>query len=360
MHRVGGVLKEYAWGRRDGLVPWHRATGGPQAELWFGAHDGGPAPLIDDPDRTLADVADVDGLQELPLVKLLAAGHPLSIQVHPDSDRAAAGFAAQVADPTLARMYADGAEKSEVVIALSDFDTHAGWRDRHRAAEVLIEAGLPEDLHDTIAAVDRVSAIRALLDLDESTRHRMVERLLPAVVGAHWRPEEINALDRVVTAFPGDPGLLVTVLLAHHRLVPGQALAVPAGVVHSYVEGLAVEVMTSSDNVLRLGLTPKAIAVEEALAAIRLDREPVLMDGGGMIDPVGMPFSVTFVDPDHPLQSQAGVARIILALHDGARVGDVEVIEGMACVMSPTEPSAAIVSAGRAVVVSAREDQLPG
>ncbi len=357
MHRVGGVLKEYAWGRRDGLVPWHQATGGPQAELWFGAHEGGPAPLIDEPDRTLADVA---GLENLPLVKLLAAGHPLSIQVHPDADRAAAGFAAQASDPTLPGIYSDGTEKSEVLIALSDFDTHAGWRDRHRAAEVLIEAGLPDDLHDAIAAVDRVVAMRALFDLDESTRQHMLERLLPAVVGAHWRPEEISALDRVATAFPGDPGLLVIVLLAHHRLIPGQALAVPAGVVHSYVEGLAVEVMTSSDNVLRLGLTPKAIAIEEALAAIRPDREPMLLDGGGVIDPPGMPFTITFVDPDHPMQPPSGAARIVLALHAGARVDDVEVVEGTACVMSPTEPATAIVSEGRAVVVSAPEDQLPG
>ena len=360
MHRIEGVLKEYAWGRRDGLVPWHRATGGPQAELWFGVHDGGPAPLMDEPDRTLADIVDIAGLKDLPLVKLLAAGHPLSIQVHPDAHCAGAGFAAQVGDPSLPVLYSDAAEKSEVLIALTDFDTHAGWRDRHRAAQVLLEAGLPHELADTVAAPDRVTAMRALLELDETTRLQMLERILPAAIQARWRPDEISALERVATAFPGDPGVLVTVLLAHHRLAPGQALAVPAGVVHSYVEGLAVEVMTSSDNVLRLGLTPKTIAIDEALAAIRLDREPLLLDATTVIDPPGMPFTIAFIDADASLVAGSGTARIVVALDGDTLVDGVEVAQGTAGVISPTEPAAVITSAGRAVIVTARADQLPG
>ena len=360
MHRVEGVLKEYAWGKQDGLVPWHRATGGPQAELWFGTHEGGPAPLLDEPERTLVDIVDTAGLEHLPLVKLLAAGHPLSIQVHPDARCAAAGFAAQVGDPTLPVLYSDAAEKSEVVIALTDFVTHAGWRDRRRAAQVLIEAGLPDALADTVAGTDRVAAMRSLLELDETTRLQMLEGIIPAAIDAHWRPDEISALDRVATAFPGDPGVLVTVLLAHHRLAPGQALAVPAGVVHSYIEGLAVEVMTSSDNVLRLGLTPKTIAVDEALAAIRLDREPLLLDASKVIDPPGMPFTIEFIDADASLVAASGTARIVVALDDDALVDGVEIAEGTAGVISPTESAAVISSAGRAIVVTARVDQLPG
>lgn len=357
MHRVAGVLKEYAWGRCDGLVPWHRPTAGPQAELWFGVHDGGPAPLIDDPDRTLADIA---GLSSLPMVKLLAAARPLSIQVHPDARTAAAGFAAQSADPRLPALYADGEEKSEVLVALTDFDTHAGWRDQHRASAALIDSGLPMHLHEVIGSTDRSAATRALLELDETTRAGMIDRLLPAVVAAHWHPDEISALERVVTAFPADPGVLVCVLLAHHRLAPGQALVVPAGVVHSYVEGIAVEVMTSSDNVLRLGLTPKTIAIDEALAAIRPDRKPLLLAATPVIEPPGMPFTVAFADPGQPIRAAAGTARIVVPLESGATVADVDLAVGTAAVLLPSEPSAVIAGTGRAVVVTALDTQLPG
>lgn len=357
MYLVDGVLKEYAWGRTDGLVPWHRPTGGPQAELWFGSHAGGPALLVEQPGRTLADLIAVDagttnGLRDLPLVKLLAAGRPLSIQVHPDAERAAAGFAAQQADPRLPILYSDDAEKFEVLIALSEFDTHVGWRDTERAAQVLIAAGLPEELHEIIRAPDRVGAMRILLELDESVSQQMIVGLIPAAVGAHWHPEEISALDRVATAFPGDRGVLLTVLLAHLRLHPGQALAVPAGVVHSYVEGLAVEVMTSSDNVLRFGLTPKTIAVDDALAAIRLDRESRLLTADLRIEPSDLPFIIEFVDPMHPVVAPAGVARIIVAINGDAIVDGVVVPEGKAGVLTSHDSEAHIECHGRAIVVA--------
>lgn len=362
MYRVGGVLKEYAWGRRDGLVPWHPATGGPQAELWFGTHSGGPAPLLDDPTRTLGDITDFQGL---PLVKLLSAQSPLSVQVHPDAARAASGFANQQRDAGVPILYSDDAEKSEVLVALTEFDTHAGWRDRHRAAQVLIEAGLPEDLHDVVVATDRVAAMRALLELDGRTVSHMLERLRPAAVAAGWRSDEISALDRVAETFPGDPGVVVTVLLDYLRLHPGQALAVPAGVVHSYVEGLALEVMTSSDNVLRLGLTPKTIAIDEALAAVRPDRSPILMADEDVIAPPDMPFRIEFVTAEHPVVAPGGCQRLILALDGHLTVTLDDSREttmcdsGCAIALGSKEASVKIVTTGRAVLVVSSPDR-PG
>ena len=42
----------------------------------------------------------------------------------------------------------------------------------------------------------------------------------------------------------------------------------PAGAPHAYLHGTGVEIMANSDNVLRAGLTHKAVAVEELLHVV--------------------------------------------------------------------------------------------
>ena len=51
-------------------------------------------------------------------------------------------------------------------------------------------------------------------------------------------------------------------------LEPGEAICVPAGVLHSYLKGVGVELMANSDNVLRGGLTPKHVDVPELLKIV--------------------------------------------------------------------------------------------
>ena len=66
--------------------------------------------------------------------------------------------------------------------------------------------------------------------------------------------------------YPQDPGVLVTLLLNYVVLQPGEAMFVDAGVIHAYGSGFALEIMASSDNVLRAGLTGKHKDVEELLS----------------------------------------------------------------------------------------------
>ena len=63
-------------------------------------------------------------------------------------------------------------------------------------------------------------------------------------------------------------GIAAALLLNPVTLQPGEALFVPAGSVHAYISGLGVEVMASSDNVLRAGLSAKHIDVPEMLACV--------------------------------------------------------------------------------------------
>ncbi len=132
MHAITGTLKDYDWGPVDGLEPWAGVTGAPQAELWFGAHPSGPSRLRDGGGRTLLDEVGVD---EVPLlVKLLSAGSPLSIQVHPDAQLSATG------------RFTDRVEKNEMIVALEPFSAHAGWREADVAADILGAAGVPAEI----------------------------------------------------------------------------------------------------------------------------------------------------------------------------------------------------------------------
>ena len=54
-------------------------------------------------------------------------------------------------------------------------------------------------------------------------------------------------------------GALAPLYLNLVTLAPGEALFLPAGELHAYLEGTALEIMANSDNVLRGGLTPKHV-----------------------------------------------------------------------------------------------------
>lgn len=78
--------------------------------------------------------------------------------------------------------------------------------------------------------------------------------------------------------YPEDVGILSPVLLNYVQLSPGQALFLPAGEMHAYLEGVGVELMANSDNVLRGGLTPKFVDTEELLKVLTFqDGEPQIL-----------------------------------------------------------------------------------
>jgi mannose-6-phosphate isomerase len=104
----------------------------------------------------------------------------------------------------------------------------------------------------------------------------MVRSGLEACRSAISKPEVATDAQLVLdlaALSPGDPGVLVALLLKHVHLSPGEGLFVPAGVMHAYLGGLAVEVMANSDNVLRGGLTPKHVDVAELLRVVRFSAD---------------------------------------------------------------------------------------
>ncbi|MBU6212829.1 MAG: hypothetical protein KGP01_00030 [Actinomycetales bacterium] len=261
---VAGTIQAYAWGRVNALAAWAPAAAdGPHAELWFGAHPNGPSPLLAGP---------AVGPEQAPLlVKLLAAAAPLSIQVHPGIE----GIAVLSASPETADLLADDGVKSEVLIAVEPFAVLAGLRDADDAARLLAAGlGLAHPAVTALLSGDRIEAIRQVFGGESDGAVEVDARAMLAAL----TDVERDVMQRVVAVYEGDPGLPVAFMLQPRVLQPGQAMFVEAGCLHAYVDGFGVEVMTASDNVLRLGLTPKRVAVEPALSIVRADLQPTVVD----------------------------------------------------------------------------------
>lgn len=298
MLRLEGVPRHYAWGSTTAIPRFlgRTADGRPVAELWFGAHVSGPsratgaavagdlATLIrTDPAAMLGeDVTARFGIELPYLLKIIAAERPLSLQVHPHLARARSGYAKETAAgvplDSPRRTYRDRNHKPELVFALTRFEALSGFRAPRRAAEIL--ADLDSPVAKTLAEILRedptASGVRTAFQwvLDPVTRPCAddVDDLVAACAARLDRGSTSIRADRNVVllaeCFPGDPGVVTSLLLNPVTLQPGEAMFIPVGGVHAYLSGVAVEVMANSDNVLRAGLTAKHVDPTELLASV--------------------------------------------------------------------------------------------
>jgi mannose-6-phosphate isomerase len=262
--RITGEAKNYPWGSNH-LIQDHLGLGSTDqrvAEIWFGTHVGGQSKLPIS-GKTLAEAI---GSKLSFLVKFLAADSPLSIQVHPNSSQAKAGFAKENAagldltDPK--RNYKDDSHKPEILIALSPFEALCGFRPRAEVLEIFLAFSESEARFGELAALAATDAsleeIFSELLEDSALAGRFarsVANLDSDSISEQARALVVDLLDK----YPGDTGALVSLLLNFVRLAPGEAIYLPAGNVHAYLSGLGLEVMAASDNVIRGGLTSKHI-----------------------------------------------------------------------------------------------------
>lgn len=354
---VRGVVKDYDWGIVDGLVRWAGATGGPQAELWFGVHPGGPSPLLDEQwEPTGEHLGDKFDIAAIPLlVKLLAAARPLSVQVHPRRAVAAAQYEAQSA--TGKAIYSDPFEKTEMLVALEPFEAFAGWRPTDQAAAFLAGVDGADEAVTLIRTGKLAEAIRTLLALGTPER---VASLPAAAAAAGLPPEQVAAYATVAQMYPDDAGALLTPLLDYVALTAGESIYVPSGVPHSYIRGTGLEVMTSSDNVVRLGLTSKPVHVEHAIAALAPDLRPQVLRTafGDLIWPIDSPFVVRLLQTGSE-KILSGSYRIILLIDGAATVetdeAEVTLRRGTAAVLDATDPDAVITANGMVAIIQSTE-----
>lgn len=254
---VKGSLKEYLWGKVNGLSKWNTNTDKPQAELWFGDHESSPSVFVENNEI-------INSKSNFPLlVKILCAAEPLSIQVHPDKETAQEKY----------EQYAlsDSHGKDEMLFALEHFLAYAGIRNSKKVQEIfkiLVNDSKMESLKPLLEHKSFTISAEIIFDLTQEEISKANKILKTNLSSLNISLSEQNVLEKIIEKYPNDPGVLICLLMQFHELKKGDAIHVKPGTPHSYISGLAIEVMTSSDNVLRMGLTNKPIKISEALELV--------------------------------------------------------------------------------------------
>ncbi|WP_104082379.1 mannose-6-phosphate isomerase, class I [Cryobacterium sp. Y11] len=340
---ITNTPRDYAWGSTRAIAELlgRAPSGAPEAELWLGAHAGSPS-MIEDPSlvggaTTLAEwiaaspevalgvgwsapkadagaaavnvagapstgsaanaAADAPAPRLPYLLKILAAARPLSLQAHPTSEQARAGFdlenEAGIPVDAGNRNYRDPFHKPELIFVLSDtFEALCGFRPLAEVRGIIAELRLLDLATDDPqgAAIDSLEnhlaqGLRDTVDWllrdgrggDSGEVKWLVERVVALAEHAEFLAEggavigyarELATVRLLAAEYPGDPGIVLGLLLNRVSLQRGEAMYLPAGNIHAYLSGLGVELMAASDNVLRGGLTPKHIDIEELLGVL--------------------------------------------------------------------------------------------
>ncbi len=287
---ITNTPRDYAWGSTGAIseLLGRAPTDALEAELWLGSHHGSASTVVD---HDLTEGHDtLAGYVELPfLMKVLAAASPLSLQAHPNTEQAIAGFerenAAGIALDAPHRNYRDASAKPEFIVAIADgFEALCGFR-HHAAAREIFETiahrGEGPAFQPLLARLSGPDPVRSTFEwfVGHAPGELAVLDNLCTVAaeaeGTDHDRDEYDVVRRLAARYPGDPGIAVSLLLNHVRLAAGEALYLPAGNIHAYLEGIGIELMTSSDNVLRGGLTPKHVDVPELLSVLDFESRTV-------------------------------------------------------------------------------------
>jgi len=296
-------IQKYAWGSHTAipsLLGAKTPSTEPEAELWMGAHATAPSLVLPEreplsrlierqPERMLGAASVARFGARLPfLFKVLAAETPLSLQAHPSLAQAQAGFAAEealgVPLDSPERNYKDTSHKPELLCALTPFSALYGFRKIEKTLALFRTLHLPHVsfqvviLEELPTEVGLSRLFSTLLGLSSERRAELAREtldrctLLAALDGPFQH--EFSWAVQIGVLYPGDIGIISALFLNLVMLTPGEAIYLPAGNLHAYLQGVGVEIMANSDNVLRGGLTPKHVDNRELLRVLNFSSGP--------------------------------------------------------------------------------------
>ncbi|MCX8019390.1 MAG: mannose-6-phosphate isomerase, class I [Chitinophagaceae bacterium] len=276
-----GKIMHYEWGGFSFIPSLLNLTADsktPYAEYWLGTHPSAPS-LVQIPQQQRELTAFVS---QLPfLLKAIDVREMLSIQVHPDKKQAQEGFARenQAGIPISAphRNYKDDNHKPELIVALSDFYALQGFKSPDLLEKTLNEIPELKPLYPVFSQQGYKGLYRHVMEMAQQDVNSMLvplaEKLLPLAEQGKIPADSQEyyaamALKKYWNSGNPDKGILSVFFMNLVHLKPGEGLFQPAGMIHAYLKGYGVEVMASSDNVLRGGLTPKHIDIPELLKTL--------------------------------------------------------------------------------------------
>ena len=303
LHLKNTVLN-YDWGSTTAIPelfglpnPHHQ----PMAELWMGAHPKAPSLLVvpEAGDIPLPKAIEHDPIAMLGretaarfdntfpfLFKVLAAAKPLSIQAHPSLQQAQAGYqrenAAGIPLTAPNRCYLDQNHKPELLCALTPFDLLCGFRPAEEIAHFFQALGIPalkhliEPLMRDEHGMGLKSFFGQLMALPTDERRDIARTAAESAARHAQEDPAFNWVQRLFAEHPGAIGILAPLFLNLGRLMPGEGIFLAPGGFHAYLQGVGMEVMANSDNVLRGGLTTKYIDSNELLKVLNFESQPLL------------------------------------------------------------------------------------
>ncbi|MDG3085638.1 mannose-6-phosphate isomerase, class I [Vibrio hannami] len=344
---MDNVIQDYAWGSRTSinkLFGIANPENKPQAEIWMGAHPNGCSKIVENGEtQLLSDFINLDKsgiltvetdtqFGELPyLFKVLAAESALSIQVHPSKEQAEEGFQREeeqgIARNAANRNYKDPNHKPELVYALTPYQAMNGFRVIPEMLALFDKVQLSEiaELVDAFKASANEEGLEkffyAILSMQGEAKEKAVAELM-TFAEANKEDELFALILELAKLYPGDIGLFCPLMLNVITLQPGEAMFLYACTPHAYLKGTGLEIMANSDNVLRSGLTPKYMDVEELVKCTIFQEKPVdtlltqpEIRDGGQYYPIPVDdfrFAVFMSADDQTLYTES--AEILLAL----------------------------------------------
>jgi len=284
-YKMNNVIKDYAWGSRDSLRTLfniENIENTAQAELWMGAHPNGCSIIkSNNNDVLLSDFIKRDmslvlgsktalEFNGLPfLFKVLAADSALSIQIHPNKEQAEKGFSYENSKGinlnAYDRNYKDKNHKPELVFALTDFKAMNGFRPINEIIThfTRLNCKTVNPFLDELILLNNEDGLKefvvSIMNLSGADKKILLESLFSCMQDY----DEYELIKELSLQYPSDIGVVFLLLLNVLTLEPGSAMYIEAGTPHAYIRGTALEIMANSDNVLRAGLTPKHVDIDE-------------------------------------------------------------------------------------------------
>jgi len=374
------TIQHYDWGSTTALpelLGQPNPEAKPMAEMWMGAHPKAPSLLLMDRDQiSFADAITRDPEVILGprvsshyhgqfpfLMKVLAASEPLSIQAHPNAEVARVGFErenqAGIPITSGARVYQDPNHKPELLCAIQPFSLMCGFQDPNLSATLLQELGIeplsaiaqklmqPDGLRYFYEAMLHLAPeVKQAIALQAAEKASSLARVHP---GYEW-------LKRLAMKHPKDIAILSPLLMNLGRLMPGEAIFLPCGMLHAYLEGLGVEIMANSDNVLRGGLTSKHIAMDELRTVVDFTAGPLPLVQPHSISPGEMVYKTSAQEFELSLLRVGTDAEISCGASDSPEI--LFCAKGQAIIATAGEDKTWELRRGQSIFITATAPQL--
>ena len=241
------------------------------AEYWMGTHPNGPSKIIKENKEIL--LSDEINGQLSYLFKILSINKPLSIQLHPDK-----AFA-EILHKKYPKIYKDDNHKPELFIALSDFELLFGLVGLNKAIEIVKKYKECFNLKESEELIKNPSIekyknfIERLIFLNKEEYEKILKLILESK-----ESKDNYLIKKLYDNYGLDSGILISLFMNYLHKKKGEAVFIDENIPHSYIYGNCLELMACSDNVIRLGLTPKLVDKENFDKIVKLNFEDMIYD----------------------------------------------------------------------------------